>query len=117
MGEVKQTNFRIDQTTADAFRKFCEQNGMSQAQGFDHIMQIVEMDRAKAVAPGRATEIEGFEKSIKDIMAGTHSITMVRAYAALDPESKRVVSDGLRILRECASAAEARRKASKAAKV
>lgn len=69
MGEVKQTNFRIDQATADAFRKFCDQNGMSQAQGFDHIMQIVEMDRAKAVAPGRATEIEGFEKSVKDIMA------------------------------------------------
>lgn len=69
MGEIKQTNFRVDQVTADAFRKFCEQNGMSQAQGFDHIMQIVEMDRAKAVAPGRATEIEGFEKSIKDIMA------------------------------------------------
>ena len=69
MGEIKQTNFRVDQVTADAFRKFCEQNGMSQAQGFDHIMQIVEMDRAKAVAPGRATEIEGFEKSIKEIMA------------------------------------------------
>ncbi|MBR5032010.1 MAG: DUF2974 domain-containing protein [Clostridia bacterium] len=59
----------------------------------------------------------GGTSAIKDIMAGTHSITMVRAYAALDPESKRVVSDGLRILRECASAAEARRKASKAAKV
>lgn len=69
MGEVKQTNFRIDQETADAFRKFCEDNGMNQAQGFDHIMQVVEMDRAKAAAPGRITEIEGFEKSVKDIMA------------------------------------------------
>ena len=69
MGEVKQTNFRIDQETADIFRKFCEDNGMSQAQGFDHIMQVVEMDRAKAAAPTRITEIEGFEKSIKDLMA------------------------------------------------
>ena len=69
MGEVKQTNFRIDQETADAFRKFCEDNGMNQAQGFDHIMQVVEMDHAKAAAPGRITEIEGFEKSVKDIMA------------------------------------------------
>lgn len=69
MGEVKQTNFRIDQETADAFRKFCEDNGMNQAQGFDHIMQVVEMDRAKAAAPGRITEIESFEKSVKDIMA------------------------------------------------
>lgn len=69
MGEIKQTNFRIDQDTATAFRKFCEENGMNQAQGFDHVMQIVELDRAKDAIPGRTTEIEGFEKSIKDIMA------------------------------------------------
>lgn len=69
MGDIKQTNFRIDQDTADAFRRFCEENGMNQAQGFDHIMQVVELDKAKVATPGRATEIEGFEKSIKDIMA------------------------------------------------
>lgn len=69
MGEIKQTNFRIDQDTATAFRKFCEDNGMNQAQGFDHVMQVVELDRAKTAAPGRATEIESFEKSVKDIMA------------------------------------------------
>lgn len=69
MGDIKQTNFRIDQDTADAFRRFCEENGMNQAQGFDHIMQVVELDRAKAATPSRATEIEGFEKSVKDIMA------------------------------------------------
>lgn len=69
MGEVKQTNFRIDQDTADAFRRFCEENGMNQAQGFDHVMQVVELDKAKAATPGRAIEIEGFEKSIKDVMA------------------------------------------------
>ena len=42
---------------------------MNQAQSFDHVMQVVELDKAKAVTPGRATEIETFEKSIKDIMA------------------------------------------------
>lgn len=68
MGDIRQTNFRIDQDTADAFRRFCEENGMNQAQGFDHIMQVIEMDKAKIATPGRATEIEGFEKSIKDIM-------------------------------------------------
>lgn len=69
MGEIKQTNFRIDQETADAFRHFCEEHGMNQAQGFDHIMQVVELDRAKAVTPGRVVEIERFEKSVKDILA------------------------------------------------
>lgn len=69
MGEIKQTNFRINQETADAFRKFCEDNGMNQAQGFDHVMQVVELDRAKASVPTRITEIENFEKSVKDIMS------------------------------------------------
>ena len=67
MGEIKQTNFRLDQETVDAFRDFCEKNGMNQAQGFAHIMQIVEMDRAKMATPGRAVEIEAFEKNIKNI--------------------------------------------------
>jgi hypothetical protein len=69
MGEIKQTNFRIDTETADAFRKFCETQGMNQAQGFDHIMQIVELDRAKGVVPERQIEIEEFERAVKSIMA------------------------------------------------
>ena len=40
MGEVKQTNFRVDQDTADKFREFCAAAGMNQAQGFDHMMQV-----------------------------------------------------------------------------
>ena len=70
MAEIKQTNFRIDQETADAFRKFCEEMGMNQAQGFDHIMQVVETDRAKTIMPERRTEIESFEKALKDIHEG-----------------------------------------------
>ena len=69
MGEIKQTNFRIDQEAADAFREFCESNGMNQAQGFDHVMQVVEMDHAKAATPERSTEIEEFERYVKGIMA------------------------------------------------
>lgn len=42
MGEIKQTNFRIDQEAADAFRKFCEENGMNQAQGFDSFCSAVD---------------------------------------------------------------------------
>lgn len=68
MGEIKQTNFRIDQEAADAFRKFCEENGMNQAQGFDHMMQVVELNRAKAVIPGSAKDIENFEMYMKKIM-------------------------------------------------
>lgn len=68
MGEIKQTNFRIDQESADAFRKFCEENGMNQAQGFDHMMQVMELNRAKAMVPNSAKDIESFEMYMKKIM-------------------------------------------------
>ena len=58
MGEIKQANFRIDSDTADAFRAFCEQKGMNQAQGFDHVMQVFELNQAKSSIPGRSVEIE-----------------------------------------------------------
>ncbi len=68
MGEIKQTNFRIDQEAADAFRKFCEENGMNQAQGFDHMMQVMELNQAKAMVPNSAKDIETFEMYMKKIM-------------------------------------------------
>lgn len=68
MGEIKQTNFRIDQETADSFRKFCEENGMNQAQGFDHMMQVMELNQAKAMVPNSAKDIESFEMYVKKIM-------------------------------------------------
>lgn len=69
MGEIKQANFRIDTDTAAQFREFCEANGLNQAQGFDHIMQVVEMDKAKATLPARTTEIEEFERHAKALIS------------------------------------------------
>lgn len=72
---VKQTNFRIDEKTADNFRKFCEENGMNQAAGFDHIMQIVELDKAKSTIQNRQTEIEEFELHAKSLISSyLHSL-------------------------------------------
>ncbi|WP_072445924.1 hypothetical protein [Blautia sp. Marseille-P3201T] len=69
MGEIKQANFRVRTEDADKFRAFCEEEGFNQAQGFDHIMQIVELDRAKASVPARMTEIEEFERHVKSMLA------------------------------------------------
>ncbi len=68
MGEIKQTNFRIDQESADAFRKFCEESGMNQAQGFDHMLQVMELNKAKIAVPGSAKDIESFEMYVKKIL-------------------------------------------------
>lgn len=69
MGEIKQTNFRIDSDTADRFRTFCEEAGLNQAQGFDHIMTVMEMDKAKSIVPERMTEIEEFERHTKAMLS------------------------------------------------
>ena len=61
MAEAKQTNFRINQEAADAFRKYCEDNGWNQAQGFDHLIEILELNQAKATMPNQSTDIEQVE--------------------------------------------------------
>lgn len=72
---VKQTNFRIDEKTADNFRKFCKENGMNQTAGFDHIMQIVELNNAKSSIQNRQTEIEEFELHAKSLISSyLHSL-------------------------------------------
>ena len=69
MGDIIQTNFRIDQETADLFRKFCKDNGLNQAQGFDHLIQVMELDRAKAMVPTSSKDIEEFEMYVKKVTA------------------------------------------------
>lgn len=64
---IEQTNFRVDKETADQFRSFCKDNGMSQAQGFDHLIQILELNKAKTVFPGSEKDLETFEMHIKKI--------------------------------------------------
>ena len=47
MEEAKQTNFRVTPEAADKFRDYCKENGFNQAQGLAHIMQIIELNKAK----------------------------------------------------------------------
>lgn len=68
MGEIKQTNFRINNETANAFRAFCEEQGFNQAQGFDHLMDVLAINKAKEETMGRATEIEDFERHVKALI-------------------------------------------------
>ena len=41
---------------------------MNQAQGFDHMLQVLELNRAKAMVPNSAKDIETFEMHVKKIM-------------------------------------------------
>ena len=67
MGIVKQTNFRIDTDAANKFRDFCDENGFNQANGFDYVMSLIDLDNTKIIAPSRRTEIESFQRHVQDI--------------------------------------------------
>lgn len=67
MGEIKQTNFRVDQERADAFRAYCEANGINQATGFERMLEALEMQQAKQAIPSRETEISEFERCLRHL--------------------------------------------------
>ena len=67
MAEIRQTNFRLDQETVEKFRKFCDENGMNQADGFSYLMNLIDVNNTMVAAPSRKTEIESFQKHLKDM--------------------------------------------------
>ena len=74
--EPERGKTRYDKNSPELYRRppidrcieFCEENGMNQAQGFDHMLQVLELNRAKAMVPNSAKDIETFEMHVKKIM-------------------------------------------------
>lgn len=60
-------SIRATQDDFDKFTYFCKENDMSQSQAFGRIMDILSIENAKAAVPGRATEIDEFQRFIKAI--------------------------------------------------
>lgn len=69
MAGVKQRNFRLDDETVEKFSNLCEEMGVTQAQGFAHVIQIAELERAKGLITNRETEIEDFQQKVKSLIA------------------------------------------------
>ena len=77
MGEIRQANFRVDTDSADAFRAYCEERGWNQAQGFDHLLQVLELQNARTAVPERALEFDDFDAHLRSIMAAyVHSVSL-----------------------------------------
>ena len=81
MGEIKQTNFRLDEDAADAFRKYCEEQKISHAKGFDHLLEMIKLEQDKDAMPERKTEIEDFESYINKLLAAYRNSLAVNANA------------------------------------
>lgn len=69
MGEIKQTNFRINSDTADQFRTFCEERGYNQAKGFDYLMEVLQTQHTKEYVPERRIEVEEFEIASRKLLS------------------------------------------------
>lgn len=69
MTEIKQANFRISTEAADAFRMFCEEQGINQAQGFDYLLEVLALDKARSTVKSRETEIADFEQHAKALIS------------------------------------------------
>lgn len=63
-----QLNMRVSEEIAERFRTFCREQGISQPQGMDSLLSMMELVQAKDAMPARQTEIEGFEMHIKAVM-------------------------------------------------
>lgn len=63
-----QLNMRVSEEVAERFRAFCKEQGVSQPQGMDSLLSMMELVQAKETLPTRQTEIEGFEMHIKAVM-------------------------------------------------
>lgn len=63
-----QLNMRVSEEVAERFRAFCKEQGVSQPQGMDSLLSMMELVQAKQALPSRQTEIEGFQVHIKAVM-------------------------------------------------
>ncbi|MBR3785550.1 MAG: hypothetical protein IKJ77_04020 [Firmicutes bacterium] len=68
MGDVRQFYFRIDAEAAERFRKFCDEEKITQAQGFDDIMRLLELNQAKAALPDYVANIEEVQLCVSKIL-------------------------------------------------
>ncbi len=97
-----QLNMRVSEEVAERFRSFCKEQGVSQPQGMDSLLSMMELVQAKEALPSRQTEIEGFEMHIKAVMDAFVNSLAINAEAeervkqqfvsALESKDKTIIS-------------------------
>lgn len=66
---IKPQTFRIDAELAEQFRIFCDENKLSQSDGFKQLLVSLELNRASMALPSRETEINNFQSLISAIQS------------------------------------------------
>lgn len=77
MTDIKQATFRLSKDTTERFKEYCEQNQLTAAQGFDYLMEVLALDKARASLNTRETEISNFEQHAKALISAyLHSLEL-----------------------------------------
>lgn len=69
--ETKMQSFRLSTSAVESFRAYCDENGISQAEGFESLLKTAELEKAKTAIPNRKAEIENVQ---------THANALISAY-------------------------------------
>lgn len=67
--EIKTQSFRLSTTATEDFRHYCEENQLSQAEGFEALLKNAELEKAKSVLPGRKVEIDNIQSHLNAILS------------------------------------------------
>lgn len=77
MGDYVSKTYRLNSESVEAFKQFCDEQGVTQSQGFEYMMQILEVEKTKENIPERRTEIDDFTAMSKAMVASfIHSVQM-----------------------------------------
>lgn len=77
MSETKSATFRLNKESTESFRQYCEENQLTAAQGFDYMLEVLALDKARAAIQSRETEISNFEQHAKAIISAyLHSLEL-----------------------------------------
>lgn len=77
MSETKSATFRLNQESTESFRQYCEENKLTAAQGFDYMLEVLALDKARTAIQSRETEISNFEQHAKAIISAyLHSLEL-----------------------------------------
>ena len=77
MTETKSATFRLNKESTESFRQYCEENQLTAAQGFDYMLEVLALDKARVAIQSRETEISNFEQHAKAIISAyLHSLEL-----------------------------------------
>ena len=99
--EIKSHSFKLETEAVEDFRKYCEENGLAQAEGFKNLLNAATLEKAKKALPERFAEIENVEAHVRalvtayvqslDIYSGANQRAEERVAGKIEEKDKLIL--------------------------